>query len=131
MSLYCAACSNSTSFYSILVHSQLGPQDCMATLILAFNGVTLNVPPGTVCIQCVFGSVVATDATFQIDNADIDLSDGRIVNGVLVVFDTTSVFNTVSPRAISCSSAQGTQAGIAFLMSKSYWLVCMHKALEL
>ena len=116
-----------TALYPIPVHSQLGPQDCIATLILASNGVVLEVPPGTVCLQCVFGSVVAADATFQIDNANIDSSTGTVVNGVLVIFDTASVFNTTSPRTISCSSGQGTLAGAVFLMSKSHYLMCIQQ----
>ena len=114
--------------YPIPVHSQLGPDDCNATLSLDRSDVILNVPPGTVCIQCVFNSVAATDATFQIDNTNIDSSKGRVVEGVLVVFDTASVFNTVNTVDIQCTSAQGIHSGAVYLRSKSYY---MHKALVL
>ena len=108
--------------YPIPVHSQpmLGPGDCHANLTLDTSDVILNAPPGTVCIQCVFNNVVAMDATFQIDNTNIHSSKGRVVNGVLVVFDTASVFNTVNIMDIQCSSAGGTHNGAVYLMSKSY-----------
>ena len=110
--------------YPIPVHSQLGPEDCNATLSLNRSDLILNAPPGTLCIQCVFNSVVASDATFQIDNTNLDPSKGRVVNGVLVVFDTESVFNTVAAIDIQCISAQGTRSGLVFLMSKSYCVMC-------
>jgi hypothetical protein len=64
----------------------------------------------------VFNGLVATDGTFQIDNTNIDSSKGRVVNGVLVVFDTESVFNTVAAIDIQCTSAQGIHSGLVFLM---------------
>ena len=84
----------------------------------------LTAPPGTVCIQCVFNGLVALDGTFQIDNTNIDSSKGRVVNGVLVVFDTASVFNTMAAIDIQCTSAQGTRSGLVFLTSKSYCVMC-------
>ena len=110
--------------YPIPVHSQMGPEDCNATLSLESSNVILTAPPGTVCIQCVFNGLVALDAAFQIDNTNIDSSKGRVVNGVLVVFDTESVFNTVNTIDILCSSAQGTHSGAVYLMSKSYCVMC-------
>ena len=62
------------------------------------------VPPGTVCIECVFDSVLATDADFQIDNQNIDESVGIEDNGVLVVFDTENVFSSSSTRTIKCTN---------------------------
>ena len=98
----------------------LGPGDCHTNFTLDKSDVILNAPPGTVCIQCVFGSVVAMNAAFQIDNTNIDSSKGRVVNGVLVVFDTASVFNTVNAIDIQCSSDGDTHAGAVYLLSKSY-----------
>ena len=113
--------------YPIPVHSQLGPEDCNATLSLDRSDLILTAPPGTVCIRCVFAGVAAMDATFQIDNTNIDSSKGRVENGVLVVFDTESVFSAMSID-IQCTSAQGSHLGAVQLMSKSYY---MHKALVL
>ena len=66
------------------------------------NGVILYVPLGTVCIECSVGGEVANDRIFQIDNTNIDASIGRIVDGVLVVFDTESVFSTSSATDVQC-----------------------------
>ena len=68
------------------------------------NLLTRHVPPGTVCIQCSVEGEVANDSTFQIDGSDIDASTGRVVDGVLVVFDTESVFDTSSATDVKCMS---------------------------
>ena len=113
----------------IPVDSQLGPQDCNATLNLTVSDVILNAPPGTLCVQCVFNGMVATDATYRINTLEVDTDDGRVVNGVLVVFDSKSVFNTITTVDIQCSSALGTPRIVSvFLMSKSY---CVHECLVL
>ena len=44
--------------------------------------------------------MIATDATFLIGNFPV--SEGRVVNGTLVVFDTESVFST--PAKVLCGS---------------------------
>ena len=62
------------------------------------------VRPGTVCIQCSVGSEVANDSMFQIYGSDIDASTGRIVDSVLVLFDTESVFGTSSSTDVQCMS---------------------------
>ena len=64
--------------------------------------VILYVPPGTVCIECSVGGEVATDAGFQIDGSNIDDSIGRVVDGLLVVFNTKSVFSTSSATDVQC-----------------------------
>ena len=68
------------------------------------NLLTRYVPPGTVCIQCSVGGEVANDSIFQIDGSDIDASTGRVVDGVLVVFNTESVFATSSSTDVQCMS---------------------------
>ena len=78
--------------YSLIpVHLQLGPDDCDDNVTISMNGVILYVPLGTVCIECSVGGEVANDRVFQMDNTNIDASIGRIVDGVLVVFDTECV----------------------------------------
>ena len=88
------------------------------------NLVTRYVPRGTVCIQCSVGSEVANDSIFQIDGSDIDESIGRVVDGVLVVFDTESVFNTTSATDVQCMSV-GLNASHSvgmYLESKSHYI---------
>ena len=102
---------------------QLGREDCVENVTIPRMGHIVHVPPGTVCIECVFEGVVAADATFQIDNSNIDASIGRVVDGVLVVFNTESVFNSSSSSDVHCSST-GLNAGhtvLLFLESKSYY----------
>ena len=62
------------------------------------------VPPGTVCIQCSVGGEVAADAVFQIDGSNTDASTGRVVDGVLVVFNTESIFGTSTSTDVQCIS---------------------------
>ena len=72
------------------VSSQLGPNDCVDYVSMSEDIVRIIL--GTVCIECSVGDEVAADATFQIDNSNID--------GVLVLFDTESVFTTA--KRVQC-----------------------------
>ena len=49
---------------------------------------------GTLCIECIVGGEVAADAVYKIGNSKIDTSIGRVVDGVLVVYDSESVFSS-------------------------------------
>ena len=103
---------------------QLGPDDCVENETISMNGVVLYALPGTVCIECSVGGEVANDTVFQIDTNNIDASIGRVVDGVLVVFDTESVFNTFSPTDVMCMSADlnAVHSAIMYLEGKScYW----------
>ena len=64
----------------------------------------LQILPGTMCIKCIFGGEVAADAVYKIGDSKIDRSIGRVVDGVLVVFDTESVFTTSSATDVQCMS---------------------------
>ena len=82
--------------------SQLGPDNCTATVAInrqLSNTVTVYVPSGTACFECIIDGVIATDATFLVGNSPV--SEGSVVNGTLVVFDTESVFST--PTKVRCS----------------------------
>jgi hypothetical protein len=79
--------------------------------------VILYVPPGTVCIECSVGDEVAADAVFQIDNTDIKGRIGRVVDGVLVVFDTESVFTTSSTTDVQCTSLTVSHQVVMYLES--------------
>ena len=93
------------SFKCIAGTSLPGPDDCVATVRV--NQSTLNVvyvPNGTVCFECVFGGVVASEAMFQIANSNIDPSKATVVDGTLVVFDSGAVFNTDAPISVRCNN---------------------------
>ena len=49
---------------------------------LSMSGDIFYIPPGTVCIRCSVGGEVASDAVF---GSNIVSSEGRVVDGVLVV----------------------------------------------
>ena len=93
-----------STFSPSAVRSQLGPNDCVDTVSMSENLLSRYVPPGTVCIQCSVGGEVANDSIFQIDDSDIDASTGRVVDGVLVVFDTESVFSDLLSTDVQCMS---------------------------
>ena len=59
--------------------------------------------PGTLCMECIVGGEVAVDAVYKIGDSKIDRSIGRVVDGVLVVYDSESVFN--SAVRVHCMSA--------------------------
>ena len=102
------------------VRSQLGPDDCVDNVTISMSEVILHVPPGTVCIECSVGDEVAADAVFQIDNTNINGRIGSVVDGVLVVFDTESVFTTSSTTDVQCTSLTVSHQVVMYLESKSY-----------
>ena len=104
--------------------SQLGPDDCVDNVTISMSKVILYVPPGTVCIECSVGGEVANDTEFQTDNTNIDESIGRVVDGVLVVFDTESVFTTSSATDVQCMSVDlnASHTVEMYLESKSYYI---------
>ena len=104
--------------------SQLGPDDCVDNVTISMSKVILGVPPGTVCIECSVEGEVANDTEFQTDNTNIDESIGRVVDGVLVVFDTESVFSTSSATDVQCMSIDlnASHTVEMYLESKSHYI---------
>ena len=89
--------------------SQLGPENCNATVSIdqpLSRPVTVSVPSGTVCLECIIDGVLATDASFLIHNSPVSPSNGTVVNGTLVVFDSESLFSTAT--IVRCSSGTVT-----------------------
>ena len=81
---------------------------------------TIEIPSGTVCVECIVNGEVVDDAQFQLQGSNIDPSKGRTVDGVLVLFQTENVFATnVNPNLRCFSSSDSTQALVIFV-SKSY-----------
>ena len=69
----------------------------------------LSVPSGTVCLECVIGGALATEASFQVENMQVAPSEGTVVNGTLVVFDSETTFgfseNSIFVRCMSGSTS--------------------------
>ena len=109
------------TLFPYAIRSQLGPDDCVDNVTIPMSNVIINVPSGTVCIECSDGDEAAADAMFQIDNTNINGSIGRVVDGVLVVFDTESVFNIFSATDVQCVSddLNAYHAVLVYLESKS------------
>ena len=69
--------------------------------------------PGILCIECIVGGEVAADAVYKIGGSKIDRSIGRVVDGVLVVYDSESVFS--SAVRMHCMSAAHNASHTALL----------------
>ena len=69
--------------------------------------------PGTLCIECIVGGEVAADAVYKIGDSKIDRSIGRVVDGVLVVYDSEMVFS--SAVRVHCMSAAHNASHSALL----------------
>ena len=69
--------------------------------------------PGTLCIECIVGGEVAADAVYKIGDSKIDRNIGRVVDGVLVVYDSESVFS--SAVRVHCMSAAHNASHSALL----------------
>ena len=109
---------------SLPVRGQHGPDDCLDNEIISMSGVIFYIPPGRVCIECSVGGEVAADAMFHINGSNIDKSIGRVVDGVLVVFDTDNVFTTSSATVVQCMSVNlnASHSVGMYLESKSHYI---------
>ena len=99
--------------------SQLGPENCSATVSIdqpLSQPVTVYVPSGTVCLECIIDGALATDASFLIFSSPVLPSDGTVVNGTLVVFDSERVFSTST--FVRCGSGTVTHQTIVEHISK-------------
>ena len=123
---------HTTCVVSSLARSQLGPDDCVDNVTISMSEVILYVPPGTVCIECSVGGEVVNNTEFQIhktnifqiNGSNIDESIGRVVDGVLVVFDTESVFTTSSATDVQCMRVDlnASHSVGMYLESKSHYI---------
>ena len=84
----------------------------------------LFVPSGTVCLECIVGGALATEASFQIENMEVASSEGTVVNGTLVVFDSETTFSEEN-TIVRCMSGSTSRQAFVELESQSqhylYW----------
>ena len=78
----------------------------------------LSVPSGTVCLECVIGGALATEASFQVENMQVAPSEGKVVNGTLVVFDSETTFSEDS-TIVRCTSGSASHQAFVEHGSKS------------
>ena len=85
--------------------------------------------PGTLCIECIVGGEVAADAVYKIGDSKIDRSIGRVVDGVLVVYDSESVFN--SAVRVHCMSVahNASHSALLYLDCKSHYIILNHSSM--
>ena len=81
-------------------------------ILMSEDSVRIRIP-GTLCIECIVGGEVAADAVYKIGDSKIDRSIGRVVDGVLVVYDSESVFS--SAVRVYCMSAAHNASHSALL----------------
>ena len=85
----------------------------------------LFVPSGTVCLECIVGGALATEASFQIENMQVAPSEGTVVNGTLVVFDSETTFSEEN-TIVRCMSGSTSRQAFVEHGSKSqhyqYWM---------
>ena len=121
----CSVCRATSAPYIYvlfsIVHSQdLGPEDCTANVSLSTGASTIEIPPGTVCVECIINGELDTDAQFQLQGSTIDPSEGRTVDGVLVLFQTEDVFVSTMHPSLRCFSSSGSTIALVIFVSKSY-----------
>ena len=78
----------------------------------------LFVPSGTVCLECVIGGALATEASFQIENMEVAPSEDTVVNGTLVVFDSETTFSEEN-TIVRCMSGSASRQAFVERGSKS------------
>ena len=90
------------------------PVSCDENINISMNESAVHILiRGTLCIECIVGGEVAADAVYKIGDAKIDRSIGRVVDGVLVVYDSESVFS--SAARVHCMSAAHSASHSALL----------------
>ena len=87
---------------------------------LSTGATTIEIPPGTVCVECIINGELDTDAMFQLDGSNIDSSKGVEMNGVLVLFQTENVFVPNDNPTLRCFSSSGSTQALVLFVSKSY-----------
>ena len=121
---------NCTTLYSAAVCCSSAQQDCSETHTITRNQF-FRVPPGTVCFQCDFGSGVATDSTFQLDNLPVGWDMGTVQNGVLTIFAAENVFDATDLTTLSCTSGSTRITAPIFLKSKCFFFYFFEVSLSL
>ena len=107
-------------YFTIPDSLQNGLSDCVINISMSEN--SRVIPPGIiVCLKCSVRDGVAADATFQIDNFNIDENTGRVVDGVLVLFDTKIVFTTAKHVQCMSISLNVSHSILMSLNCKSYY----------
>lgn len=94
------------------------PEDCIQNITITGSSAITFVENGTVCFQCGSGSGVVTNSTFMISNADIDPSMGAVVNGILVILDSTEIFDPRDVVDVTCFNGSNIVTAIAFLIGE-------------
>ena len=107
------------------------PVSCDDNITISISEDILQIIPGTMCIKCVFGGEVAADAEYQIGYSEIDRITGRVVDGVLEVFDTESVLTTSSATVVQCMSVDlnARHSVRMYLESKSHYIATCHPSI--
>ena len=87
-------------------------------ILMSEDSVRIQIP-GTLCIECIVGGEVAADAVYKIRDSKIDTSIGRVVDGVLMVYDSESVFS--SAVRVHCRSAahNASHSALLFLSERT------------
>ena len=88
--------------------------DCIATVQIVGTTNQIDIPLGTVCVECVLNGEVVT-ATFQIGNSPIPPSEGTLMGGVLVVYDTNVTFRASPSLILRCFSGSDVGQASVFL----------------
>ena len=85
--------------------------DCTATVQIASTTLAPNeidIPLGTVCVECVVnGEVDTSTTTFLIGNSPFASSQGMLMGGVLVVYDTSITFQASPALTLRCVPGSG------------------------
>ena len=79
------------------------PDDCIETIDTNINNLLHTVPPGTLCVDCVIDDVRVTDFEFRVNNRELMPPNEIVVNGTLIILDTSIVFSDVL-TPVRCSN---------------------------
>ena len=78
------------------------------------------------CLECIVGGALATEASFQIENNQVASSEGTVVNGTLVVFDSETTFSEENTLVRCMSGSTSSQAFIEHESKSQHYLYWMN-----
>ena len=88
------------------------PGDCLETVVVSADAVE-TVSDGVICFQCDVGAGIVSSASFTVSGLPVGSDVGDTVEGVLVLYNSSSVFQ---PSAfVGCASGGSSATALVFL----------------
>ena len=100
---------------SILAVEGQAPGDCIDTFTTTVDFEVVFAESGTICFQCDFDGEVINDSTFLIANAEVNPSEAAVVDGILIIFNSSELFDSSEGVSLRCFDGSRSFTTFVFL----------------